>query len=50
MGLSVFVVRSRMNKGTDDDRKRALSLALAIIGLAGLFSIAGPGLFEQLVG
>lgn len=50
MGLTVFVVRSTMNKGTDDDRKQALGLALAIIGLAGLFSIAGPGLFEQLVG
>jgi predicted histidine transporter YuiF (NhaC family) len=55
-GLSAFVVRStalnRQEKdGADvtDDRKQVLSFSLAIIGLAALVSLIGPGAFERLL-
>jgi hypothetical protein len=49
MGLGLFVVLSTMRK-TPDEQNQTLGIALAIVGLGGLLSIAGPGLLEQLVG
>lgn len=47
-GLIAFVVVSKSRP--TDDRKQALGIGLAVVGLGGLLSIAGPGLFEQVLG
>lgn len=56
-GIAQYVVRSslllpraRAGERIDDELRQIMAMSLAIIGLAGLVSLAGPQPFERLLG
>lgn len=56
-GIAQYVVRSslllprlRAGEKVDDELRQVMAVSLAIIGLAGLISLAGPQLIERLMG
>lgn len=56
-GIAQYVLRSsllmprvRAGEKVEDDLRQIMAVSLAIIGLAGLISLAGPQLVERLIG